>query len=129
MLPTQAGKNYRNMTIAEVKWQGQTFTFINTHLNTRDSRDQQLELVLNEFAKHPKAILVGDFNSKPDNPLLLKVLSNNNTVDAIAKLKLNNDDKSRIDWILTKGFQLHSGEIIERGISDHPCYLVKLSII
>ena len=98
-------------------------------MNTRDGREQQLEFVLNEFAKHPKAVLVGDFNTKPDNPLILKALSTNDTIDAIAKLKLNNDEKNRIDWILTKGFKLHSGKIIDKGVSDHPCYQVYLSII
>ena len=130
MLPTQAGRNYRNMTVIDVEWQNQTFKFMNTHLNTRDGREQQLEFVLNEFAKHPKAILVGDFNTKPNNPLLLRALSNNETVDAIADLKLNNNDENkRIDWILTKGFKLHSGKVIEKGVSDHPCYQVYLSII
>ena len=130
MLPTQAGRNYRNITVADVEWQSQTFKFINTHLNTRNGREQQLEFVLNEFAKHPRAILVGDFNTSPDDPLLLKALNNNDTVDAIAELKLNNnDEKNRIDWILTKGFKLRSGEMFEKGVSDHPCYQVYLSII
>ena len=128
MLPDQSGRSYRNMTVADVEWQGQRFHFINTHLHTRQGREAQLDRVLREFAKYPCAILVGDFNSRADSPLLASALKNVEITDAIAAAGLDVGNPERIDWILTKGFVVHGGDMIEKGISDHPYYQVTLSI-
>jgi len=127
MLPDQSGKSFRNMTIAEVYWQGHSFHFINTHLHTRGGREQQLELVLQEFAKHPRAILVGDFNSRASATALAQALKDIEITDAISQAGLDLQNQNRIDWILTKGFKVETGEMLEKGISDHPYYQVSLS--
>ena len=123
-LPDTSGKSFRNMTIAEVNWQGKTFHFINTHLHTRGGREDQLEIVLQEFAKYPRAIIVGDFNSHQDSKALSNALKNIEITDAVAVAGLHHSD--RIDWILSKGFNVESGEIQEKGVSDHPYYQVSL---
>lgn len=127
-LPDQSGKSYRNMTIAEASWQGEPFHVINTHLHTRDGREQQLEVVLHEFSQYPRAILMGDFNSSADDSLLSNALKDVDISDAINMAGLDQANTQRIDWILTKGFDVHNGAIIEKGISDHPYYEVTLSI-
>lgn len=127
MLPDQSGKSYRNMTIAEVEWQGQRFHFINTHLHTRHGRAEQLNVVLQEFAKYPRAILVGDFNSKRNMPELDSALRDIDITDAILTAGLDLGNSSRIDWILTKGFAVESGHTLDKGVSDHPYYEVTLS--
>lgn len=132
LLPDQSRKSYRNMTIAEVHWQGKTFHFINTHLHTTRGREQQLDVVLREFAKHPRAILLGDFNSQADAPLLQSALRNIEITDAIAVAGLDSTEAlqvngHRIDWILTKGFEVHGGKMLDKGVSDHPYYEVTLS--
>lgn len=127
MLPDQSGKSYRNMAIAEVEWQGQVFHFINTHLHTKNGRAEQLDVVLREFAKYPRAILLGDFNSRRTMPELESALKDINITDAIGAAQLDTDNADRIDWILTKGFIIHSGAMLEKGVSDHPYYEVTLS--
>jgi len=127
MLPDQSGKSYRNMTIAEVEWQNQTFHFINTHLHTQKGRAEQLDIVMREFAKYPIAILVGDFNSTLDMPELANSLKDVRITDAIHAAGLDHNNDQRIDWILTKGFSVESGRMLEKGISDHPYYEVILS--
>lgn len=127
MLPDQSGKSYRNMTIAEVEWQGQRFHFINTHLHTRHGRAEQLQVVLEEFAKYPRAILLGDFNSKRAMPELSNALKDIDISDAIEMAGLDTDNPDRIDWILTKGFIVEQGHMLEKGVSDHPYYEVTLS--
>ena len=127
MLPDQSGKSYRNMTIAELEWQGQTFHFINTHLHTRQGRSEQLSIVLREFAKYPRAILVGDFNSSVTMPEMIEALKDIEVTDAIHHAGLDKENTERIDWILTKGFVVHSGKMQEKGVSDHPYYEVELS--
>jgi len=127
-LPDQSGKSYRNMTIAQASLQGESFHIINTHLHTREGREEQLDLVLREFAKYPRAILIGDFNSRANTPHLSNALKNIEISDAISEAGLDLADADRIDWILTKGFTIHHGTMIEKGISDHPYYEVTLSI-
>ena len=127
MLPDQSGKSYRNMTIAEVEWQGQRLHFINTHLHTKKGKAEQLEVVLREFSKYPRAILLGDFNSNRGMPELDNALKDIEISDAIAMAGLDIDNNDRIDWILTKGFQIEKGRMLEKGVSDHPYYEVALS--
>lgn len=127
MLPDQSGKNFRNMMVAKVHWHNETFHIINTHLHTRGGREDQLERVLQEFSKYPRAILLGDFNSHATSPSLANALKNIEITDAIAAAKLDLDNPERIDWILTKGFKIETGEMLEKGVSDHPYYQVSLS--
>jgi endonuclease/exonuclease/phosphatase family metal-dependent hydrolase len=127
MLPDQSGKSFRNMTIAQVYWQGSSFHFINTHLHTRGGREDQLKVVLQEFAKYPRAILLGDFNSRASSDGLANALKDIEIVDAVSAAGLDLDNHDRIDWILTKGFKVVDGKMQEKGVSDHPYYQVSLS--
>lgn len=127
MLPDQSGKSFRNMTIASVEWQGQNFHFINTHLHTKKGREEQMEVVLQEFAKYPRAILVGDFNSRATVQGLADTLKDIEITDAINVAKLDTQGSERIDWILTKGFNVVGGRTLDKGVSDHPYYEVNLS--
>jgi len=129
MLPDTSGKSFRNMTIAEVSWQGRQFHFINTHLHTRGGREDQLEIVLQEFAKYPTAILLGDFNSRADASALSNAIKDIEIIDAVAIAGLDTENSDRIDWILTKGFKVESGEMLGKGVSDHPYYQVNLSYL
>ncbi|MBT8115222.1 MAG: endonuclease/exonuclease/phosphatase family protein [Arenicella sp.] len=126
MLPDRSGKSYRNMTVAEVSWQNQRFHFINTHLHTRAGRDEQLKAVLQEFTRYPRAILVGDFNTTAADPMLKAALEASGVCDTIAELALDSDEEQRIDWILTRGFKVVDGQMLAKGVSDHPYYQVSL---
>jgi len=115
------------MTVAKVRWQAKSFYFINTHLHTRGGREEQLKIVLQEFAKYPRAILLGDFNSRASAQGLVNALKDVEITDAISEAGLDLDNDDRIDWILTKGFNVETGEMLEKGVSDHPYYQVSLS--
>ena len=130
MLPDQSGNSFRNMVIAKFFWQETEITLINTHLHTTRGREQQLATVLEEFAKHPRAILLGDFNSPRDTPLLAEFLQQNESLvaDAVGLAGIESNDPKRIDWILTKGFEIVDGRSLEKGVSDHPYYEVVLQL-
>ena len=128
MLPDQSGKSFRNMTVASFSWQSESVTIINTHLHTGVGREQQLEVVLGEFAKYPRAILLGDFNTTLDSSLLKQALTDESISDAIALASLDLDNAQRIDWILTRGFDIESGRMQSKGVSDHPYYQVSLTL-
>lgn len=129
MLPNKSAKAFRNMTVAQVEFAGNNFIFINTHLHTGKGRLEQLKTVLNEFSNHPRAILVGDFNTTIDEPILAEYLqSNKEVVNAVEHVNLTRD-QHRIDWILTKGFEVIGGKTLPKGISDHPYFQVKVKPI
>ena len=129
-LPDQSGISFRNMTVVNFQWQGQSCHFINTHLHTGIGKTEQLQEVLNEFDKYSNAILVGDFNSKPDNELLTTYLqSSSNTTDAIRDCGIDSNEKDRIDWIITRDWKINSGDMIEKGVSDHPFYQVNIELL
>lgn len=132
MLPDQSGSSYRNMVIIKLIWQGEEIVVINTHLHTGKGKEQQLEEVLQEFTLHPRGILMGDFNSTSDTAQLIKLLDvsdqNIPTLDAISVAGIALEQKERIDWILTRGFEVAAGRTFEKGISDHPYYEVSLKL-
>ena len=128
MLPDWSNKSFRNFTVAKTEWNNTEFAIINTHLHTKVGKEQQLELVVQEFDKHPRAILMGDFNTRRDSPVLAALLARDDTSDAIGELALDPLEGDRIDWIITKGFKAVGGQFLPKGVSDHPYYEVHLQI-
>jgi endonuclease/exonuclease/phosphatase family metal-dependent hydrolase len=126
MLPDQSRKSPRNMTVARFIWGGEEAVFINTHLHTGKGRLEQLEAVLSEFMRHPRVILAGDFNTRGDATLLRDIVADASVIDAIAAAGLTSEGSDRIDWILTRGFDVVSGRELPKGISDHPYFEVTL---
>ena len=127
MLPDQSGRrSYRNVTVVESVWNDSPFVFINTHLHTSKGQGEQLDIVLQEFAQHSKAVLVGDFNTNKSNPRLLQLLQNPDIIDAIAVQNLDPNEQARIDWIFVKGFDVVGGAFAPKGVSDHPYYEIHL---
>ncbi|MGH1543803.1 MAG: endonuclease/exonuclease/phosphatase family protein [Arenicella sp.] len=128
MLPDQSGKSFRNLVTSTLSIQGTDITVIVTHLHTRQGRQEQLELALAEFKKHSRAILLGDFNTKPDDPLLKDLFADKNNLDAIQLALPDYAHNNRIDWIITKGFEVIDGNYEPTGISDHPFFQVTLTL-
>ena len=128
MLPDWSNKSFRNFTVAKTEWNDTQFAIINTHLHTKVGKEQQLELVIKEFDKYPRAILMGDFNTRRDSPVLAALLERQDTIDTIGELKLDPLEGDRIDWIITKGFKAVGGRFLPKGVSDHPYYEVHLQI-
>ena len=98
-----------------------------THLSRRVDQDIQLETVLNRFCRYERAILLGDFNIFRSFPRFAEFLESNDATDAIA-VGDDNDEK-RIDWILTRGFDIIKTGIEPVGASDHPYYWVDLKLV
>ncbi len=128
MLPDWSGKSFRNFTTAELEWQGEPLVVINTHLHTGTGRDEQLKAVSAAFAKYPRVILMGDFNTTRSSTTLRALLAQDGVEDAVGALQLDPMEESRIDWIITKGFKAVGGRFLPRGVSDHPYYEVQLTL-
>jgi endonuclease/exonuclease/phosphatase family metal-dependent hydrolase len=97
-----------------------------THLSraAESIRHAQLAEVDDYFCSLPApCILMGDLNTKPDDPAMQRVLRRGQVVDALAPL--NATDPYRIDWILTRGLTTRDCGRIDTGASDHPLYWIE----
>lgn len=121
-----SGKSFRNLTTAKIIINKQPVWILNVHLHTKKGHTVQLATVLQRFAQYPRAILLGDFNTKSNDEQLKQLLKDKNVKDAIKLALPDIDHQHRIDWILTKGFDIKQGYYQEQGVSDHPYYAVEL---
>lgn len=127
LLPNVSGHRYRIYTIAQVVLNDIVLSVLFTHLHTRQGRESQLKMVLNQFAAMPlPAILLGDLNSKRNDPLLMQHLPADSS-DAISHTLNGLDSADRVDWILTRGLHIIAGGFTPPGVSDHPYYWVDVS--
>ena len=114
------GRGFRNMVVCELMLAGKKVTVINTHLPTNKGREEQMRQVFREFAKYRRAILLGDFNTQPQDPLLLDLIRNgaahNPFIDASGSIGSN----ARVDWIILRGLTATAVTIGVPGPSDHP---------
>lgn len=99
-----------------------------THLDRGPLRLEQLQDVINTFRQHPHAILMGDLNSRHDDAPLQTLLAAGEASDAIAATAGAEDINKRIDWILTRGFNIIAGGSHPKGVSDHPQFWVELEL-
>ena len=126
-LPNAGGYRYRIYTVAEIEIGETVLSILFTHLHTRAGRERQLRIVLDHFARLPlPSVLVGDLNSRKNDPVLLAGLPDD-VADAITAV-LGTDDDQRVDWILTRGLDISGGGRTGAGVSDHPYYWVEVRI-
>jgi len=119
---------FRNVLQLAVRWNGKILNLLITHLDTRHDRVQQLRTLGEMFASSlSPAVLMGDLNTTPNDPLLRAILSAGGAVDAVGA-KLGQPTTNRIDWILTRGLDSVNAGIEDRGASDHPLVWAELRL-
>jgi endonuclease/exonuclease/phosphatase family metal-dependent hydrolase len=123
----QSGHSYRNLLTARVRIGDDHLSVLVTHLHTREGRDLQLRRVMERFMEYSPAVLLGDLNTKRDDPLLANILSDPTVTDAIGLVLGERDPPDRVDWILTRGVTISEGDMIEVGVSDHPCFHISIN--
>lgn len=126
-LPGHSRRAPRNILSANLVFGGKPVTVLVTHLSRESDRDPQLATVLDRLRECERGILLADLNETRDH-VRLAGLSNDGVLDAIGAALGAADDADRIDWILTRGFRVHGGSVVDEGASDHPCYRVHLSL-
>jgi endonuclease/exonuclease/phosphatase family metal-dependent hydrolase len=124
----QSGHSYRNLLTARIRMGEDHLWVLVTHLHTREGRGLQLGRVLERFAEYSPAVLLGDLNTKRDDPLLASTLSDPTVTDAIGLVLAERDPPDRVDWILGRGVTVSAGDMIEAGVSDHPCFHVSIDL-
>jgi endonuclease/exonuclease/phosphatase family metal-dependent hydrolase len=124
----RSGHRFRNLLATRFLIGDEYLWVLVTHLHTREGRELQLKRVLERFMEHSPAILIGDLNTRRDDPVLGAALSDPTVSDAIGTALGPNDPVDRVDWILTRGLTILGGGKTGDGVSDHPCFNVTVSI-
>lgn len=119
--------SYRNLATIQFEFNGKLITLILTHLDRGKIREKQLSYVIQKFKQYDNCILIGDLNTTRDDWQLKNLLDGENIKDAI-NIALEPNDLGRVDWIITKGFNVLNGGFVPEGISDHPLFWVELEI-
>ena len=125
---TDVSRAHRNIISVTLDIQNTPVKVFITHLDRGPLRLEQLQDVINTFKQHPHAILMGDLNSRHDDAPLQTLLAAGEASDAIAATADAEDINKRIDWILTRGFNIIEGGSHPRGVSDHPQFWVELQL-
>lgn len=126
VLPKQRGSraNPRNLIQAEILIDDKPVTLLVTHLDRRESNELQLNYVLERFAEVPgPVILMADLNTDHFNETLMSFIEDNDATDAVHE---SIGQFWRLDWIITRGFDVIEGGMTPRGISDHGHYWARL---
>jgi endonuclease/exonuclease/phosphatase family metal-dependent hydrolase len=128
-LPCTQGKKYRTATLTSFQVGDQTVRVLSVHLDRVQDRETQLEQVFSLFCDLRKpAILMGDLNTFPDDPLLKTWLAHPDIHDAVAD-KLGSDaPPRRIDWIFTRGLKTVDAGYLSNEASDHPLVWAELRL-
>jgi endonuclease/exonuclease/phosphatase family metal-dependent hydrolase len=90
-------------------------------------REEQMKQVFRELAKYRRAILLGDFNTKPQDALLQELIRISAAHDPFANA-FDTTTNTRVDWILLKGLVATDVSIVEPGASDHPALRATLAL-
>ena len=129
-LPRKHDYSFRNMLLADVCHRGRTIRVLVTHVTQRDPRERrmQLDCVLKMFlALDEPAVLVGDLNTRRDDPAMQAALATPGVVDPVGEL-LFPRELEMIDWILVRGLRGVDAGIRSSGASDHTLIWAELEV-
>ncbi len=121
-------RGFRNIITASIRLDDQPIRLIVTHIDRGPISESQVKQVLDIFDQHERAILMADLNTHSQSPVMLNWLKDNPGGDAVGIALGDQDLGYRIDWILTRGFNIVTGGLTTEGISDHPYYWVELKL-
>jgi endonuclease/exonuclease/phosphatase family metal-dependent hydrolase len=119
-IPLSSNRAYsnRNVLLLRARFSGRDLNILITHIDRKDDRITELKTVFGLFASLSEpAILMGDFNSPPDNtvtqvdPTLQSLAQTPGIVDPIGK---------GYDRIFLRGLKAGRTGYIDNGASDHP---------
>ncbi len=129
-LPRVLDYSHRNAVLLVLEWPepgsppeaARSVHVLLTHLNQRHpaEREIQLQAVSQMFlALSEPAVLMGDLNTRADDPLMRELLGHEGVCDAVGEI-LGPQARPRVDWIITRGLKSVSAGIQETEASDHP---------
>jgi len=121
-------KGHRNILLARVAHGETTINVLITHIDRRVDRELQLAAAIELFgALDEPAILMGDMNTRANDPQLVALLATEGVHDALAGFA-GPWRAERIDWVFTRGLEAVDGAIVDTVASDHPMVWAELAL-
>ncbi|MBC7783992.1 MAG: endonuclease/exonuclease/phosphatase family protein [Burkholderiales bacterium] len=125
-LPGTQSSHHRNLLIVRTRIGDVQLTVNIVHMDRTVDRAAQLEKVWEIFSKQaPPCVIMGDFNTRFDDPLLQPFLAG--SLDAVGAITPESKPP-RVDWIFTRGLHVIGVGIRETDASDHPLVWAELSL-
>jgi endonuclease/exonuclease/phosphatase family metal-dependent hydrolase len=134
-MSTAQSKDNRALLLVRAKYAGQILNVLIVHVEGinvdaqhRHGDAAQLREVVELFASlEAPAILLGDLNTRPDDPLVQGLLADARNIDAIARIPdAGPRAQGHIDWIVVRGLACIKAGLVDKGASDHPFYWADL---
>ncbi|WP_041402201.1 endonuclease/exonuclease/phosphatase family protein [Planctopirus limnophila] len=128
-LPNAKGKAFRQIALIPVSMGEVRLTVLATHLDSTTDRPAQWPILIELWKSlAPPCILLGDLNTRPEDPLMKPLLAVEGTEDPLEIIARRNGSTqaAHIDWILTRGLKTISAEVIPTKLSDHPVVRARL---
>ena len=120
-LPSTRRKGFRNATIFSIHCGDREVTVVATHVDSTIDRERQLDAVCDLFDRlAAPAVLLGDFNSKREDPRIQELLASGTVTDAVTAGAGPESAVLRVDHIFVKGLRVRSAGLIRNDASDHP---------
>lgn len=117
-LPGTQSSGHRNVLVLRTRLGDRPLTVMVTHIDRVIDRAEQLQFLWELFDRTAgPVVLMGDFNTRRDDPLLHRY--RNGTTEALEAIGLL-PENDRIDWIFTRGVRVLDAGVRDNGASDHP---------
>lgn len=118
-LPSGNWDAYRNVLLLKVPFGSGSLNVLMAHLGKDRNREWQFPIVAEMFLRvAPPAVLMGDLNTRPWDPMMQRLLQEPGVEDPVGmRLKKPID---RVEFILVRGVRWRDAGLVENDASDHP---------
>ena len=126
--PYSDAKGHGNLSLHTLDWNGTRLSIVVTHIDRERDRLPQLRMTRRLFESLAEpVVLMGDLNTRPDDPELAGWVDAPGVVDVLAADQ-ENATYDRIDWIIVRGLECVASGMEDHGESDHPLVWAELKL-
>jgi endonuclease/exonuclease/phosphatase family metal-dependent hydrolase len=125
-LPSGFRDAYRNVLSLKVPFGSGSLNVLMVHLGKNENRRKQFPIVADMFLKlPPPAVLMGDTNTRPWDPMMRQLLAQPGVEDPVG-CRMPDPSLDRVDFILVRGVKWRDAGYVENVASDHPVVWVEV---
>lgn len=127
VLPSEPFRAKRNYLLTEALWRGKPIHFLTTHTDWKSGGVEQFRIVRDLFLSLPTpAILTGDLNTPPSDPLIADLKNRPGVEEAVSQIL--EQIPQRVDWIFIRGLTTVDAGQVDLKASDHPAYWASVKL-
>jgi endonuclease/exonuclease/phosphatase family metal-dependent hydrolase len=125
-LPSGWHMAHRSVVHLTMPFGQQTLNVMVVHLGKKSDRAKHFSIATDMFKALPKpAVMMGDFNTRPEDAMMQQLLASGEILDPIAHTDWKGD---RVDFVLTRGVRVLDAGLIQNEASDHPVAWIEAEV-